>query len=879
MRRLALLRITTLPFQTLATLAASETVPLLESLLDVEDRLARTMSGLEIELHAAAGGKTEENDPARARARLSLISLKRDVHNRRAIGEESLRQAEPLLSAGTLEALRAYEVERRRALEIAEAVGAAYRNDLSGTRADLVRKIGAPLVQEGIRLASRSLLGRVRALARHDPRALACARASSWSHDERHVAAKAAAYLARFCTKTSPNGVFCGTSLTWIGEGPLAVAGEPGIDRVDVLLNVFEAGKVAACLAVDPDLDAAIVPRPNSTLREIDGGWTWWKFASLRNTTEKEVLCRVRSNPILGLFIEEAGRERLRASDLIDAVAARCDVGREDLEGFYRGLVERGILIAEIEIPYSSRRPLLDLAAACRAAGRAPAWLKAIEDIERSVDEVAAMPPESRIQAMDRIGAALEALPHNRALVHDELFRVDAVTSLEVRLPDRVIADLEPPLRIYMRLLAAMYPASFHRSAFVERFLKDHSPDTDVPILDLYHGFVEPEEEDGRRPVAFPEPSAAAEPGSEESKAAAARKRIREFLRERAAGSGLRGEGGPASGSPRGEIHLDDEAVAALVGETPEPRWSCGALFQIAASSASDLDEGRYRLVLSAVFNGAGLALARFHRLHGGGTEGRENPVVRELERAWRCVEREGAIVAEMTYNHRARTANAGLRPSIFRHEIEMPGEKATPGAVVIPLRDLRVRYETSQARFVLASESLGKEIIPVISSGVDPVGICSFLVSVGYQSLHPVGYLPGFDVEGVTHWPRVVCGKVVLFRERWVFRSGEWPGTSRSGAALSDADYFVEAARWRRRHGLPRNVFVHTSEESKPRYVDLEAPIFVDLLRRAAASLAGKKSPTLHVTEMCPAPGDLWITDASGGRYASEFLVQLQGP
>jgi hypothetical protein len=283
--------------------------------------------------------------------------------------------------------------------------------------------------------------------------------------------------------------------------------------------------------------------------------------------------------------------------------------------------------------------------------------------------------------------------------------------------------------------------------------------------------------------------------------------------------------------------------------------------------------------VLSAVFNGAGLALARFHHLHGGGREGDENPVVCELKRAWRCIERAGAIVAEMTYNHRARTANAGLRPSIFSHEIEMPGEKATPGAVAIPLRDLWVRYETSQARFVLRSESLGREIIPVISSGVDPVGICSFLVSVGYQRLHPVGYLPGFDVEGVTRWPRVVCGKVVLFRERWIFRPGEWPETSRSGAALSDADHFIETARWRRRHGLPRHVFVHTSEESKPRYVDLESPIYVDLLRRAAASLSGKKSPTLHVTEMYPAPEDLWITDASDRRYASEFLVQLQGP
>ena len=49
----------------------------------------------------------------------------------------------------------------------------------------------------------------------------------------------------------------------------------------------------------------------------------------------------------------------------------------------------------------------------------------------------------------------------------------------------------------------------------------------------------------------------------------------------------------------------------------PEPFWSAGALFQIAAPDPGEIAAGRYRIVLNALF-GAGIALARFAHLHGG---------------------------------------------------------------------------------------------------------------------------------------------------------------------------------------------------------------------------------------------------------------------
>jgi hypothetical protein len=148
-------------------------------------------------------------------------------------------------------------------------------------------------------------------------------------------------------------------------------------------------------------------------------------------------------------------------------------------------------------------------------------------------------------------------------------------------------------------------------------------------------------------------------------------------------------------------------------------------------------------------------------------------------------------------------------------------------------------------------------------------------VVAIGEQALQPIGYFPGFDVPGVTHWPRVIAGRLVLFREHWVFRRGEWPEPpGRAGDLVA----FARAAlSWRARWHLPRHVFVHSSKEPKPRYVDLASPVFLDLLRRDLAALSGEAESALHVTEMLPGPDDLFIRDPQGC-YATEFLVQMDG-
>ncbi|HEV7785246.1 MAG TPA: lantibiotic dehydratase, partial [Thermoanaerobaculia bacterium] len=468
------------------------------------------------------------------------------------------------------------------------------------------------------------------------------------------------------------------------------------------------------------------------------------------------------------------------------------------------------------------------------------------------------------IAGMDRIEKRLADLPHVVKLKSDALFRVDTASQIQVTLPERIRADLEGPLRRYIRLFAALYPEVAFRNAYAARFLTRFPADTEIPLLDLYHGLFEPEPRE--RPESFP-PSP---PGEDD--AATLFDRTRDFFATRARAALAAGEE---------EVDLTAEDWDALVGGLPEPVWSAGVLFQIAARSPEEIAAGRYRMILNALF-GPGIALARFaHLLGGPEPDPAVNPVSREVARSWQPLARDGAIFAEITYNHFGRSANAGLRPTLFPYEIELLGERANPGAEVIPLTSLTVRWDETAGRFVLHWAARGVEVVPLITSGVSPEGFVSFLVEIGRQGLQPLAVFPGFDAPEVPRWPRFKSGPLVLFRRRWVFAPGEAPEPPQesSDPEAAAAAFFARTQGWRHAHALPRYVFLHTPAEPKPFHVDLDSPLAVDLLRRALTpTVEGAAPPILHVTEMLPGPDEMWIADERG-RYAAELLLHLSGP
>jgi hypothetical protein len=839
-----------LPLETLSAFDGEGSSPLVREALATERACEEEAVALADALHREAGPAAEGASPSRH----AVLRLRRAIHNRRPIRLEDLDAARAGLPEAVVARVRSFrQLEERRSDRI-ERAERAIGEDLLRARKRLLPIASDPLVAHGIHLGSRSLFPEIGRLSAREP--------ATWSHGERHAASKIAAYLTRFATKTSPNGVFCAVSLAWLDGTRAVLQGEPGTARVDVLISIAEARKITACLATDPSLSPRIVPRPNPTLRESNDGITFWRPASPRNPTNEEVLSRVKDHPLLRMFLEEAGQAH-PLPRLLDRVASRAEISRDDAERFYGSLVARGVLIGEVEIPHSCRRPLRALAIEARKAGSGADWVGTLEAIEAAVDRLPGLPVGARSSTMEELSASIESLPHVRPLASAALFRVDAASSLCLTLPDRLTSDLFSAMRVYALLLAGMYPEQLHHEALVSRFRKEHPADQDVEFLDLYRGFVDSQDEEGR-PIEFPEPRA--DQGDDPATAAAVftARRVRDFFERSALAC--------ATGA---SLEIDETTVRSLVGEVPPPRWACGVLFQVAARDLRDIEEGRYSLVVNSLFHGIGLALSRFSHLLGGEDDDPENPIVRELRRSWGALTPPGAVLAELTYNHDTRTANAGLRPILFEHEIELPGDRCSARVRPIPLADLTIRHDGASGRLVLRSRSAGVEVVPVLSSGVNPVGIVSDLIHIGRQGWQTMGYLPGFASDRVVRWPRIVVGRVVLFRARWVLRGASLPAVARARTPLAAAALFLEVARWRERFGLPRRVFVHTSLDPKPFHVDLESPLLVDVFRR---TLLGLDDGTLFVTEMLPGPEDLFVRDERG-RYAAELLVQLVDP
>ena len=120
-------------------------------------------------------------------------------------------------------------------------------------------------------------------------------------------------------------------------------------------------------------------------------------------------------------------------------------------------------------------------------------------------------------------------------------------------------------------------------------------------------------------------------------------------------------------------------------------------------------------------------------------------------------------------------------------------------------------------------------------------------------------------------HTPRVKIDNVVVSRERWRFN----PADLDFAAEKDEVARFVRTREWAAALGIPRYVFVKSSAEEKPVYVDFTSPIYVNILAKLVRRTnADERLPdkAITVVEMLPAHDDLWLTDHQGNRYTSEF-------
>ncbi|QSB16306.1 lantibiotic dehydratase [Natronosporangium hydrolyticum] len=126
-------------------------------------------------------------------------------------------------------------------------------------------------------------------------------------------------------------------------------------------------------------------------------------------------------------------------------------------------------------------------------------------------------------------------------------------------------------------------------------------------------------------------------------------------------------------------------------------------------------------------------------------------------------------------------------------------------------------------------------------------------------------------------HTPRVAVDQLIVSRETWRTTVAE----TGLAEAAGDRERFLAARRWRRRLGLPEQVFLRIGTETKPIYVDFRSVLYVRSLAtfaRAAAAEGGGEVAVV-VSEMLPTPDQAWVPDAAGNRYFSELRLHVGEP
>jgi len=134
-------------------------------------------------------------------------------------------------------------------------------------------------------------------------------------------------------------------------------------------------------------------------------------------------------------------------------------------------------------------------------------------------------------------------------------------------------------------------------------------------------------------------------------------------------------------------------------------------------------------------------------------------------------------------------------------------------------------------------------------------------------QVTHAVFDGPGGEGQGGGgQTPAVYAGSALYQRRRLTITPDTLSG-------LPPAARFLALRRLHRGAGTGRFIFCRSDTERKPYLIDLESVLAADLIAHVAGHAA-----TLTAEEMAPDPGQLWLRDTDGNRYACELRMQVTG-
>ncbi|WP_214105608.1 lantibiotic dehydratase [Acrocarpospora catenulata] len=821
--------------------------------------------------------------------RVALINLRRDVFNARQPRPATLAKAEQALTSVLLAdwrtAMASLDEVLAEGAEILAADVAAARVRARAVLADDALRCAVLLQSEVLERSMDRYLDPARKLDK-------AGRQTEWTLLE---------LLYRAALKTSPFSTLTSVGLGRFTSEATRPVPEPASlrQRSTVRLNVAVLARLSAAILADPGLrsDVSVTLAPGVS---VDGDTA--RYVRRRTTAGldpdavvaidgvHEDLFFLPSGPALNDVVTIARQARLTLRELSEKVAAAADDRTAEATDRLLGhLLRLGLLLApDLQLDLGSPDP-----AAAFGAGLATQSHPALRRVAAALDQAGdlvtrypATPARGRAvllaeirgrvrDAYDLAGAPERLVP--RTLVYEDTtitsdgmatdrraWESQALPSLAALADILPAFDLSLPRRLTaLGFFKARY-GSGGRCDDLERFCHEFQRD-----------FFAPYAQRSMRRRAFDEGNIyLPQENWFKLPELAALDRARE-----AASLHLRGLQ-PEAGTPE-EIRLGADFVAAVLRHLPaDGRFDQPWSFFVQLASASGRP-GDGRLVLNQAYSGLTLMFSRFaHSLEEGGARAL-------LAETLRRATPPGAVLAELRGGY--ETTNLNIHPSVTDYEIVCPGDISTrpPGEQIL-LDDLVMVHDERADRVRLMSGRLGREVIPIYLGFLLPMAlpeVQQVLMCFAPGGMAQIDLWAGtgqpVPAEGITMYPRLVLGDLVLQRRMWKLSTSVFPFRD---PRHSDAEHLLKVHRWRREHGIPGRVFAQVDTAGrgagdgerkatrKPLPVDFGSWMSLQLLEQLALGASAR----VVLTECAPDFGELWLRDEHGRAHVGEFLIEL---
>lgn len=653
-------------------------------------------------------------------------------------------------------------------------------------------------------------------------------------------------YFLRMASRPTPFGLFSGCTAGRVGDRTRLSLPPRSAYRRHSRLDMDYLFALCEQLTDDPAVRAEVRFRPNSSLYETAGRV---RFA------ESRMQGRVRTAHLVAFDASDALRETLhRAEDgsRLDELAAALvasdpdgEITTEDAEAFLHELVESQLLVPDLALPVTGEESTVGLVRqldALRCASDARWRLAHTESTLRDVDAAGLGSP---IDVYRELATELEPLGVPVSL--SRLFQVDLTKpSEDVVIGANVVDELRRGIAILHRFARMQQERSLEefRSAFVERY-----GDREMPLVEVL------DEESG---IGF---ERAGKAGAEASPLLSGLplQRLGEGMaftwkHEDTALLNLLMR---AVAEGRNEVEIGDDDLPRVEKQTRPPMPDAfHAMAVLCAKSAEAIDRGDFRILLYGGQGPSGARmLGRFCHADSAIDEGVRKHLADE-----EALHPE-AVFAEIVHLPSGRIGNVLARPVLRGHEIAFLGRSGAPPERQIAVQDLMVSVAGDRIR--LRSRTLDREIIPRLttahSTSTESLGVYRFLAAI--QPAVGMQWNWG-AMEVAPFLPRVVHGRLVLARARWLVTNAEiQPIAEASGA---ERYRLVKCLRESRR--MPR--YLSLAEGDNELFIDFENALTLDSVIELV-----RNRPDVILTEFFPSPDEL-CAEGPEGRFFHEIVV-----